>query len=269
MYPIQSGQSFMVQQSVSGVGGTFSGAEYGRAKGRFPLGAAPGANTVVCVSAKLYGVASNVYTLSMFDNGAGTNVLATTVQLLGNEARVTLRRTSGGGIQATAAEVATAINSANLPIAAWYEGNGNGVVAAQSALPIGNLAQGFNASLRGPNANQFIWSLPATTPGGFFYFENQEPIMVFQFESLFNSVGVGPETVTVSRANLNPNLEVIAGETIPVFVWNNLTTSRPDISFSDVGIILQPQQALLVAVTNNLTGVARFDLRKTAGYPYP
>jgi hypothetical protein len=92
---------------------------------------------------------------------------------------------------------------------------------------------------------------------------------VFQFESLFNSVGVGPETVTVSRANLDPNLEVIAGETIPVFVWNNLTSARPDIAFSDVGIILQPQQALLVSVTNNLTGVARFDLRKTAGYPYP
>lgn len=259
----------MVQQSVTGVGGTFSGTEYGRAKARFPFAALPGANTVVRVSSKLYGIASNVYTLSMFDNGAGTNVLATTAQLLGNEVRVTLRRTSGGGIQATAAEVAAAINAANLPVCAWYEGDGNGVVAAQSALAITNLTSGYDPSLRGPNANQFIWSLPATTPGGWFYFENQEPVLVYQFECLFNAVGVGPETVTVSRANLTPNLEEIAGETIPVFVWANLTNSRPDIAFSDVGIILHPQQALKVTVTNNLTGVARFDLRKTAGYPYP
>jgi hypothetical protein len=83
----------------------------------------------------------------MFDNGAGTNVLATTAQLLGNEVRVTLRRTSGGGIQATAAEVAAAINAANLPVWRGTRATATGWLQRRARSASGTLTQGFDASL--------------------------------------------------------------------------------------------------------------------------
>ena len=268
MYPIQNGLSFLVQQSVTGAG-AFDGSEYGRALGRFPLAAAPGANNVVRISARLYGLDGNNYQLQMLDLGAGINNPATTVSEQGSKIVVTLRRSAGGGILATAQEVADAINRARLGVGAWYEGSGNGVVAAQAATAINNVRVGVNSTQRGPNVEQYIWSLPTGTNGGFFYFEQDHPVLVHQFEAAFNIPSGGPHTVTVSRVNLTPNLEPIAGESIPVFVWNQLTPLRPDISFSDVGILLHPLQALTVATSSALTGVARFDVRKSAGYPFP
>lgn len=255
----------MVQQSVTGAG-QFTGVDYGRALGRFPVSAASGTNSVVRVAARLYGTDANAYTVSFVDPGVDTaNTVATQ---LGSAITVTLRRQSGA-IVATAQNVAEAINRARLPISASYEGNGNGVVATQGATHINNISNGADSALRGPNADQFIWSIPSSTDGGLFYFENDQQILVHQFEALFNVASGGPYTVTVSRVNLDSNLEVISGESIPVFVWEQLTTSRPDVAFSDVGIILHPFQALTVTVTGGLTGVVRFDVRKTAGYPYP
>lgn len=255
----------MVQQSVTGTG-QFNGANYGRALGRFPASATLGMNTVVRVAARLHGTDANAYTVSFVDPGIDTaNTVATQ---LGSAITVTLRRQSGV-IAATSQNVAEAINRAGLPISASYEGNGNGAVAAQAATPIINVKSGADSSLRGPNADQFIWSLPSNTDGGLFYFENDQQILIHQFEALFNVPSGGPYTVTVSRVNLDSNLEVISGESIPVFVWEHLSTARPDVAFSDVGIIVHPFQALSVATTGALTGVVRFDVRKTAGYPYP
>lgn len=268
MYPIQNGLSFLVQQSVV-TGGQFDGSEYGRAIGRFPLSASSGTSSVVRVSSKLYGLDGNAYLLQLFDPGSGINNPATVATLQGTKVIVTLRRSSGGGVLATAQEVADAINRARLGVAAWYEGNGNGVVAAQAALHINNVRAGVNSSLRGPNAEQFIWSLPTSTNGGFFYFEQEQPVLVHQFEAKFDINSGGPYTVTVKRVNLTPNLEPIAGEDIPVFVWDQLTPLRPDIAFSDVGIILHPLQALQVVTSSAMTGIARFDVRKSAGYPFP
>lgn len=268
MYPIQNGLSFLVQQSVTGTG-AFNGSEYGRALGRFPYAASAGSNNVVRISARLYGLDGNAYQLQLLDLGAGINNPATTVSEQGSKIIVTLRRSSSGGILATAQEVADAINRARLGVGAWYEGSGNGVVAAQAATVINNVRSGVNSTQRGPNVEQYIWSLPVNDDGGFFYFEQEQPVLVHQFEAKFDIPSGGPHTVTVSRVNLTPNLEPIAGESIPVFVWDQLTATRPDISFSDVGIILHPLQALTVSTSTALTGVARFDVRKSAGYPFP
>lgn len=268
MYPIQTGQSFLVQQSVT-TGGAFTGAEYGRAIGRFPFVAAPGDNTVVRISARLYGLDGNAYQLQLLDPGVGVNYPATTVTQQGSKVIVTLRRSAMGGLQATAQEVSDAINRARLGVAAWYEGNGNGVVAPQGALAINNLASGVNSALRGPNAEQYIWSLPTSTNGGLFYFEQEQPLLIQQFEAKFNVLSGGPYTVTVERVNLTPNLEPILPEAIPVFVWDLLTVSRPDIAIADMAVALHPQQALRVSTNTPLTGVVRFDVRRLAGYPFP
>jgi len=268
MYPIQNGLSFLVQQSVTGTG-VFNGSEYGRAQGRFPFAALPNSDNVVRISARLYGLEGNNYQLQLVDPGIGTNNPSTTAVIQGSRVVVTLRRSSGGGLLATAQEVADAINRARLGVGAWYEGTGNGVVAAQGATVINNVRSGVNSTQRGPNVEQYIWSLPINTNGGFFYFEQEQPVLVHQFESKFDILSGGPHTVTVARVNLTPNLDPIAGESIPVFVWNQLTPTRPDISFSDVGILLHPLQALTVSTSTALTGVVRFDVRKSAGYPFP
>lgn len=267
MYPIQNGRSFLVQQSVTGTG-RYASAAYGRALGRFPHGAAPGDSAVVRVSSKLLGTLANAFTIAFLDAGAGVTVSTTTVNQLGSVFNVNLRRSSGA-LLATAQEVAAAVNAANLAIVASYEGSGNGVVSAFTATSIGNLSVGVDPATRGANVDQYVWSLPVDVDGGFFYFEQNEPVLVHQFEALFNVASGGPYTVTVSRTNLDANLEPIIAETIPVFVWDSLTVARPDAAFSGEAILLHPKQALVVAVTGGLNGVVRFDVRKTAGYPYP
>lgn len=253
----------MVQQSVTG-GGTFDGTAYGRALGRFPGPGGAAAANVVRISSRLMGALSNAYKLTLYDLGAGTNVPVTTAQLVGAQVLVTLRRTIMDGVLATAQEVASAINAAQLPVVASYELTGNGVVAPMVGTFIDNLTSGADAALRGPNANQFIWSLPSGDDGGLFYFENREDLIVPQFEALFSGFGAGAETVTISRENLDSNLEPISGESVPVFVWSSLTSVRPDIAFTGENIILHPYQALSVVVTGGLSGVVRFDARRAA-----
>lgn len=258
----------MVQQSVTGTG-AYDGTQYGRAKGRFPLSGEATINQVVRVSARLLGTQPNAYTLQFYDAGVGTPVTATHATANGSAITVTLRRKSTGSVEAVASEVALAINQARLGIAASYEGDGNGVVTPMAATPIGNLQLGVDPDLRGPNADQYIWALPLNASAGFFYFEQDAPLLVHQFEALFSDLPSGLSSVTISRVNLDSNLEPIAGESVPIFVWENLSTARPDIAFSDVGIILHPFQALTVAAPETVPGLVRFDVRRTAGYPYP
>ena len=115
MYPIQNGLSFLVQQSVTGTG-VFNGSEYGRAQGRFPFAALPNSDNVVRISARLYGLEGNNYQLQLVDPGIGTNNPSTTAVIQGSRVVVTLRRSSGGGLLATAQEVADAINRARLGV---------------------------------------------------------------------------------------------------------------------------------------------------------
>jgi hypothetical protein len=151
---------------------------------------------------------------------------------------------------------------------AVYNGTGNGVVAAYGPAAANNSALGVDPAIRGANNEQYLYFVPANTSAGFFFFEQEETITVRQFEALFTVPG-GTYTVTVYRVNLNSNYEPILSEAIPVFVWDGITTTRPDIAFSDVGIILHPAQALRVVVNGGgLPGVVRFDVRKGGRYPY-
>lgn len=255
MYSLQNGRPFLVQQICSG-SGKFNGTEYGRAKGVI-TNANP--NAIVRVSARLYGTIGNAYTIQFIDAGAGVVVPATVASVSGYSVNVKLRR-DALAILATAAEVVDAINSAPLGIVAVYNGTGNGVVAAQAPIPITNTAFGFDPAVRGPNDDQYLWYYPTNQNGGFFYFEQMRAITVRQFEALF-TVGVGTFTVTVSRVNLNSNLEPIAGESVPVFVWDQLTSVRPDIAVAEPGLSLLPMQALQVTTSGGgLPGIARFEV---------
>ena len=44
--------------------------------------------------------------------------------------------------------------------------------------------------------------------------EQEQPVLVHQFEAKFDIASGGPYTVTIKRVNLTPNLEPIAGEDI-------------------------------------------------------
>ena len=255
MYSLQNGRPFLVQQICSGTG-TFNGTEYGRAKGVI-TNADP--NAIVRISSRLYGVVPNAYTIEFYDAGAGVVVPATTASQNGAAIRVTLRR-NALALLATAAEVAAAINGTPTGIVAVYNGTGNGVVAAQAPMAITNSALGVDPAIRGPNDDQYLWYYPVNQNGGFFYFEQMRAITVRQFEALF-TVGVGTFTVTVSRVNLNSNLEPIAGESVPVFVWSSLTSARPDIAVAEPGLSLLPMQALQVTTSGGgLSGLVRFEV---------
>lgn len=262
MYPISTGNPFLVQQSVSGTG-VFDGSEYGRAKATLPNG---DANAVVRLSARLYGSASNAYSVELVDRGGSIVVPTTVIEQSGAAIRVILRRSSVA-ILATAQEVAAAINALGLAggVCATYGGTGNGVVSAASAV---SLTGGVNPVDRAGNHTQYVYVHPVNVSGGFFYFEQEETITVRQFECKFQVPG-GTYAVTVSRVNLNENLEPIMAESIPCFVHDLLTVDKPDIAFADVGILLHPRQGLLVTVDGGgLPGVVRFDVRKGARYPY-
>lgn len=264
MFPTQLGTAFMAQQVVSGTG-VFNGSEYGRAKASIS-NADP--NAVVRVSARLYGTAPNSYTIELYDAGAGITVPATTASQVGAQIRVTLRRSIEDGILATAAEVAAAINSARTGIVATYGGTGNGVVSAVGPQPITGTALGVDATIAGPDCSLVLYYLPVNTNGGLFYFEQEQSLVVRQFEAKFTVPG-GTYTVSVERVNLNDNLEVISSESIPNYVWPGITALAPDIAYSDNNLYLHPRQALRVVTSGGgLPGIVRFDVRKTSGYPY-
>ena len=258
MYPIQTGNPFMVQQIVSGSGG-FTGVDYGRATGAVGSG-----NNGLQLSARLYGAHGNDYTLQLVNAGAGVAVAGTTATQSGNNVIVSLRRTTSA-ITATAIEVAQAINAIHCGLAARHTGTGLGVVAAYG--PTALMSGGYEPVLRGQPATQFLWTPAANVSAGLFFFEQEETITIRQFEAKF-TISSGTHSVTVSRENLDESLQPILAESIPVFAWDHLTSTNPDIAFSDVGIIVHQNQALKVVTPSTLAGTVRFDVRKGARYPY-
>lgn len=130
MYPAALGTSFVVQQEVSGTG-QFTGAEYGRARLTVPNG---DVNAVVRIAARLFGNLANSLLVEFIDRGAGNTVPATFVEQAGTAIRVYLRRGASGSPLATAAEVASVINTytryTSIPIAAVAGGTGLGVCGA-------------------------------------------------------------------------------------------------------------------------------------------
>jgi hypothetical protein len=263
MYSPSQGYPFTVQQSVSGTG-AFTGVDYGRARGQISH-ADP--NAVVLVSAKHYGTTPNSYTVAFIDAGAGVTVPGTTVQQIGPAIRVTLRRSANAGVLATAAEVANAINAANTGIAAHYGGTGNGVVSAVPPTPITSEALGADPVVVGPNRDMFNYYVPVNQNAGLFYFENEVPLVLREFQAKF-IIGGGTHSVQVLKVPLNPRLQPINSEAIPIFNWSLLSSTQPDIAFADGSIVVHPRQAIQVITSSQLPGIVRLTVQRSAIFPY-
>lgn len=274
MFPVATGKSFMVQQTVSGTG-TFNGSDYGRAKA-LRVDPVTSPNADLFFAAKLYGAAANAVTVSLLDQGPGVTVTGTTVAMVGNAMQVTLRRSSGA-LLATATEVANAINAFALsPIRAKAGGNGTGIVQPTGApVALNATASGVDASVDAGVAEYqeiFKWVPPSNTHAGLFYFEQEQVLIVRQFEAKF-TIASGTHVVEVQRVNLDAALEPITSEAIPFYVHDQLTTARPDIAVSDVRIVLHPLQAVRVVTYPvgggaGLQGLVRLDVRREANFPY-
>lgn len=256
MYPSPLGTSFLVSQQVLGTG-QFDGSEYGRARVTLANDAL---TDVVTVAARRYGSAANSYTIQLIDQGAGQVVSTTQVQQVGSAVRVYLRRAALGDPLATAAEVAAAINDfhrwSGQPLCARYEGTGADLCDAVAATP---LTGGADPAVN--DGVSFRWA-PASDPDlGFFYFEQEVPMVVTQFEAAFTIAG-GPNVLTISRVPLDSVLDPIQTEAIPLFVHSSLAAATPDVALSDIRFVLPPRWALLVETDAALPGVVRMDVRR-------
>lgn len=196
-------------------------------------------------------------TIELIDRGLGNTVTATTVQQIGSAIRVTLRRGSSGGILATAAEVAAALNAFTeypLPIGAVAGGDGTGIVSAVSATA---LASGVNPTT---SPDVFRWGL-VNTNFGLFHFEHDASVQVRQIETKF-TIASGTPTLTISRVPLNEAFEPITAEAIPLFVYDGLSNAKPDFSISDIELLVPRGWALQVVTSVALPGIVRMDVRR-------
>ena len=256
MYAIDLGSVILVEQNCIGTG-VFDGTDFGKAKLTLGVGISQ-----VRISAFKYGTDANNLLVEFVDGGAGTTRNETVVDLSGSIYSVHLRR-NPGAILATATEVALAINKAfreqNYPIVAIAAGSG--VVVPVIPTP---LTGGINPVI---NEGETIYTYDRTNlNGGLFTFENKVPLIVRQFEAKFQASGLA--TVKFSRINLNSALEPIPSTEVPFFVWDDIDVTKPDISTSDVRVILHPYQAIKVSCLPAFSGLVRIDVRKEANFPY-
>jgi hypothetical protein len=266
MYPSDLGRKFLVQQTVSGTG-ALSGTEYGRA--RLPLDPGVGAGGIVQFAAKNYGSTANAITIQYVDAGAGTVVLATTVQQVGPAITVRLKRTALA-ITATAAEVAAAINAFTAYTAPAY------AIRAQADDPTSTtalavagptaLAGGAEPSVIG--GTQYLWALPTDQDAGLIHLENENPMWVLGFAAKFASLPAGLSTITVSRVRLDDVFRPILTEAVPIFVYSQLQTSAPDVAYTDVRQVIHPGQGILVSSTGPTQGFFNIDVTRAADFPY-
>ncbi len=259
MYPTATGQSFTVQQIVTGTG-VFNGTtEFGRAKLTL-TNADP--NAVVRVSSRVFGISANSLEVYLRDPGVGVVNAATTVLQVGPTIQVYLRRDLTG-ILATAAEVAAAINAVQprLPIRATYGGTGAGVVTAASPTA---LTGGSDATLDA-SGTQFTWPVTVNGNGGLFYFEQDETIIIRTIACVFTGV-VAPQKLYVERLPLNENLEPITSQAFPILDDIAITVALPRYAVTDIREIVQPYQAIRVRCP--AAGMVVFDVRKEARFPY-
>ncbi len=259
MYPTATGQSFTVQQIVSGTG-VFTGTdEYGRGKLTLPNG---DANAVVRVSSRVYGISSNALEVFLRDPGVGVVNPATTVLQVGPVIQVYLRRDLGG-ILATAAEVVAAINTSpiKLPIRATYGGTGAGIVAGNSPVA---LTGGADPSTDDA-VTQYTWTVPTNGHGGLLFFEQEDTIIIRTMAFTFTGVAA-PTKLYVDRVPLNSNFEPVVSQVITILDDIDITVALPRYAVTDIREIVQPFQAIRVRCAAQ--GIAVFDVRKEARFPY-
>lgn len=225
--------STCVQQTVSGA---FTGVDAGRAQYSYGAG-----NAVLTFKSRTLGADGNLYYIRVTDVGAG--VVPTTIAKYSADILtldVVLRR-NAGGILATAAEVAAAVQAiSQCPVLCEYGGTG---ASSPAALAVTALSGGVDPTL----VSQGLWKF-ATTNGGLFYFNQRRPIVVSQFEAtLGGSVAwtLGIVNLDNVRAGIAAERAVIAGATgTAVFAQN---------------LVLVPRQGLQLIAAQ--TGFARTTVR--------
>ena len=263
MYELSNGASFLVQQMTAASPGTsvFDGSDYGRASLAL-FGGGPSAGKL-WFRAKRYGVASNGISVALINPG-GT-FTATTATLNGAVVEVRLRTVSGT-IQATAKEVADTVNAVRgnaFPVVADYDRTtlGGTVVTAVSSTP---LTGGVDPRIEARNSH-FKWDIPQNVNSGFFYFEQDVPILIRQMGASFPTAG-SVVTFKVWIVNLTPGLAPYSTEKVPLFEAQ-VSSTLTDVGFSDNRSPLLPYQGLLV--TCPLPGLVNFQLRIDNRFPYP
>lgn len=264
MYPLSNGATFLVQQSMAASPGTsvFDGSDYGRAQ--LALFGGGSANGRLWFRAKRYGTSANALMVALINPG-GT-LATTTASLTGTLIDVRLRTTSGV-IQATAAEVANAVNavrSFGFPVVADYDRttSGNGVVSAVAGT---YLSGGVDPRVEG-DQTQYKWDLPMNSNGGLIYFEQERPVIIREMGANFPTIG-GPTLFKIWKVNLTPGLGIYTAEKVPLFERTLDAGGAGDIGFSDARSPVLPNQALLVECA--LPGIVNFQVRLDSRFPYP
>jgi len=112
----------------------------------------------------------------------------------------------------------------------------------------------------------YVWQ-PNNTQLGFFSPENDDTIVLRQFEARF-TIASGTHTCTLWRAPMNDVFEPVVNEAVAVFIFDALTTSAPDVCLSDVRIMLPAGWCFYVTTDVHLAGIVRMDLRREAHFPY-
>jgi|GEM_PF-4674066 len=263
MYTLSNGTTFLVQQLTAATPGTsmFDGSDYGRAS--LALFGGGAANGRLWFRAKRYGAATNSLFVALINPGG--NYPATTVTLNGAILEVRLRCVSGA-ITATAKNVADAVNAIStyaFPIVADYD-RSTGGDALVSAVSSTALTGGVNPRIEAAS-QQFKWDLPINVNGGFFYFEQDVPVVIRQMGARFPTIAA-PTLFQIWQVNLTPGLGLYE-EAVPVFQRTLDVGDADNIGFSDARIPLLPYQALYVECA--LPGIINFHVRPDSRMPYP
>lgn len=243
MYSLDTTGAVTVQEEIGG-GATFTGVtELGRAK--LTMGQ-------LRFAAKLLGTAANSYQVQLVDPGVNGTLR---VRQLGVLFQVTLARTAGS-LSSTPQHVAEAINAANLPIVAAY--TGSTLLTAVAATP---LTGGLDPVRVG---NRFEWVRGTGVDGGFFYFEQQEPILIRSLGVRLATPG-GLVNASFGRVNLTKSLEVVAGSYIPDREFQ-FDPTHTFYSVGDMRLVLDRYEALVVKVA--LEGTVKVTVQRSTFFPY-
>lgn len=266
MYSLQNGFPITVQQIATGTG-QFNGTSRGRARCVVSTTMDPDADVVIV--ARVHGALANSISIVFQDTGPGTTVTQTTVSQTGTIITVKLRR-NAGAVLADSGEVAMVINSYpyfTLPISAERAGSVSAVVAATvSPVGLGSTVAGFDPTTVPPRAI-FSWEYGTNTNGGYFYFENHDfPVVLRYFGAKFTIPG-GTATVTFTRVNVTPIGTPITATAIPIYVYDGLSTAKPDFAISDPRTVIQPGQVVLVTTSTPLAGTVQIDAQKLTAFP--
>jgi len=264
MYPLNIGETFVVQQTVTGTG-QFDGTDRGRARRTITF---TGGGAIRFAS-RTYGSASNTYNLQMIDPGG--NYATTKVEQVTNSIRITLRR-NGGGILATPQEIADAVNAVpdpSFPVQA-YASNTTGVA---NAVGVTSLTGGANPTRvdnrRTSEGTYFTWEY-ANLNAGFFAFENLDPIVIRALE--FKAIGLqGATLINWYSVPATPDFvarrpsDFVIDEATPIYTIE-MTTDQPFLNITDIRHIIMPNEVLLLVTPT--AGVAKVRLRREGRFPY-